>query len=102
MKWRFLWCAEVCKDSLVDFARCALAGEIAKVAGQKLAQKLGYALGGVFVLLDFLSCSSWEYSLFYDFVIFGLWLLLALGFSSLFTSFCLRAILIKKVVDSKG
>lgn len=70
------------------FARCVLAGEIAKIAGQKLAQKFGYTLGGVFVLLGFLSCSSWEYSLFYRF-----WLL--------FASFCLRAILIKKVVDSK-
>lgn len=59
MKWRFLWCAEVCQAALafVDFARCVLAGEIAKVAGQKLVQKFGYTFGGVFVLLDFLSCS---------------------------------------------
>ena len=53
------------------FARRVLAGEIAKAAEQKLAQKFGYRFGGVFVLLDFLSCSSWKYSLFYDFVIFG-------------------------------
>lgn len=74
MKWRFLWCAEVYQDSLafVDFARCVLAGEIAKVVEQKLVQKFGYTLGGVFVLLDFLSCSSWKYSLFYDFVILAL------------------------------
>lgn len=73
MKWLFLWCAEVCQAALafVDFARCVLAGVIAKVAGQKLVQKFGYTLGGVFVLLDFLSCSSWEYSLFYRFCDFS-------------------------------
>lgn len=49
------------------FARCVLAGEIAKAAGQKLAQKFGYRFGGVFVLFGFLLCSSWEYSLFYRF-----------------------------------
>lgn len=73
MKWRFLWCAEVCQAALafVDFAHCVLAGQVGKVASQKLAQKFGYILGVVFVLLDFLSHSSWKYSLFYDFVIFG-------------------------------
>lgn len=89
MKWRFLWCAEVCQDSLVDFARCALAGEIAKVAGRKLAQKFGYALGGVFVLLDFLSCSSWEYSFFIDFVILALLLLVLATFGfGILIAFC--------------